>query len=226
MNRSLQGHFFWGNRAPLSSLVGGGLFIMASNRVAFALVVCGALLWVYGLSALCACFFKPLFPKKGKIIILIFLSAFMANLYLLLLSLASPLLVLGTGFLILLTPICCIGSGVLFRPADLHPADFHPADLRPADSHPAEFLSRALLEALTLGGLILALALIREPIGFAALSLPGGIRGIIEIYSAEGEGFFPVRIISVSAGGFFLLGYGVALFYRFRGQDPRPEESP
>ncbi|MDR3167534.1 MAG: hypothetical protein LBT93_06285 [Treponema sp.] len=204
MNRRLQTHLFWGNRAPLSSLAGGGLFIMGSSRTAFALVVCGALLWVYGLSALGAYFFKPLFPRRGKIIILIFLSSFMASLYLLLLSLVNPLLVMGTSFLILLTPICCMGSGILFR---LNSPD------------PAELLSRALLEALTLGGLILALALIREPIGFAALSLPGGIHGIIEIFNVEEGDFFPVRIISISAGGFFLLGYGLALFYRFRDQD-------
>jgi Na+-transporting NADH:ubiquinone oxidoreductase subunit NqrD len=211
MNRRLQNHLFWGNRAPLSSLTGGGLFILASNRVAYALVVCGALLWVYGLSALCACFFRPLFPKRGEKIILIFLSAFMGSLYLLLLSFINPMLVMGTTFVILLTPLCCIASGIVFPLTS---------------SDPGEVFFRALLEALILGGLILALALIREPIGFASLSLPGGIRGIVEVFGAEGEGFFPVRVISVSAGAFFLLGYGVAFFRRFRGQDTPSEGSP
>jgi hypothetical protein len=211
MNRRLQNHLFWGNRAPLFSLAGGGLFIMASNRVAYALAVCGALLWVYGLSTLCACFFKPIFPKRGEKIILIFLSAFTGSLYLLLLFFMNPMLAMGTTFVILLTPLCCIASGIVFP-------------LRSSD--PGEVFFRALLEALILGGLILALALIREPIGFASLSLPGGIRGIVEVFGPEDEGFFPVRIVSVSAGAFFLLGYGIAFFYRFRGQDTPPEGSP
>jgi hypothetical protein len=211
MNRRFQNHPFWGNRAPLSSLAAGVLFIMASNRVAYALVVCGALFWVYGLSALSAFFFKPLFPKKGETIILVFLSAFAGSLYLLLLSLLNPLLAMGTSFVILFTPLCCIASGI-------------GSPLTSSD--PGEVLSRALLDALILGGLILALALIREPIGFAALSLPGGVRGIVEVFGAGEEGFFPVRIISVSAGVFFLLGYGVAVFYRFRAQDTPAEDTP
>jgi Na+-transporting NADH:ubiquinone oxidoreductase subunit NqrD len=179
---------------------------MGSRRLAFALVVCGALVWVYGLTALCAYFFKPLFPKKGGAVVLIFLSAFMGSLYLLLLSFVSPLLVMETSFLILLTPLCCIGSGIGSRPVSPDPGDA---------------LFRVLQDALALGGVILALALIREPIGFASLSLPGGSRGVIEVFSAEGGDFFPVRIVSLSAGAFFLLGYGVALFHRFRDRDTR-----
>jgi hypothetical protein len=128
---------------------------------------------------------------------LIFFTALLGNIYLLLLFLISPLLAMGTSFLILLIPPCCIGSGILSRFDSLNPA---------------EALVHTLLEALTLGGLIVALALIREPLGFAALSLPGRGEGIVEVFYAEGEGFFPVRILSASAGALLLLGYGVALF--------------
>jgi subtilisin family serine protease len=211
MNRRFQTHLFWGTQAPLAVLTGGGLLLMASSRLAFALVVCGALVWVYGLSTGCAHFLKPWFPRRGKYITLIFLSAFSGSLYLLLLFLVNPMLAMGTAFLILLAPPCCIGSGVVFR--------FDSAE-------PAEALFRAFWEALALGGLILALALIREPLGFAALSLPGGVRGIVEIFNAEGEGFFPVRIISASSGGLLLLGYAAALFYRQRSRYVNSEESP
>jgi hypothetical protein len=211
MNQRFQNHLFWGTQAPLVSLAGGGLLVMASNRLAFALVVSGALVWVYVLSTCCAHFFKAWFPQRGKPIIMIFVSAFSGSLYLLLLFLISPILAMGTSFLILLTLPCCIGSGVVFR-------------LVSAD--PVEALLRALWEALALGGLILALALIREPLGFAALSLPGGVRGIVEIFSAEGEGFFPIRIVSASSGALLLLGYGVALFHRWRSPYIHSEESP
>jgi hypothetical protein len=211
MNRRFQNHLFWGTQAPLVSLAGGGLLVMASNRFAFALVVSGALVWVYGLSACCAHFLKAWFPRRGKHIIMIFVSAFSCSLYLLLLFLINPVLAMGTAFLILFTLPCCTGSGIVVR--------FLSAD-------PVEALLRALWEALTLGGLILALALIREPLGFASLSLPGGVRGIVEIFKAEGEGFFPVRIISMSSGGLLLLGYGIALFHRRRSRYIHSEESP
>ncbi|MDR2102682.1 MAG: hypothetical protein LBP42_01115 [Treponema sp.] len=211
MNRRFQSHPFWGIQAPLSSLVGGCLLVTASNCLAFALVVCGALLWVYGLSVLGLRFLSPWFPQRGEKLILIFFTALLGNIYLLLLFLISPLLAMGTSLWILLIPPCCFGSGVLSRFSALDPA---------------EALIRALLEALALGGLIIALALIREPLGFAALSLPGREGGIIEVFSAEKEGFFPVRIISVSAGAFLLLGYGVALFRHIGSQYVRFRESP
>jgi putative effector of murein hydrolase LrgA (UPF0299 family) len=77
---------------------------------------------------------------------------------------------------------------------------------------PEDALARALLEALVLGALLVALALIREPWGLGSLSIPGGIFGIIVLFSYNTGGIVPLRIISSSTGAFLLLGYGVALF--------------
>jgi hypothetical protein len=81
---------------------------------------------------------------------------------------------------------------------------------------PEDALARALLEALVLGALLVALALIREPWGLGSLSIPGGTFGIIELFNYNTGGIVPLRIISGSTGAFLLLGYGVALFRFYR----------
>jgi hypothetical protein len=69
-----------------------------------------------------------------------------------------------------------------------------------------------------LGGVLVALALIREPLGLGSLSIPGGVFGIIELFNYNRGGIVPLRIISSSTGAFLLVGFGVALvrFYRNR----------
>ena len=64
-------HVFWGSRSPLASLCGGALFIIASARLAYALIAAAALLWVYGLSALTARPCSRIIPGRGKSLILI-----------------------------------------------------------------------------------------------------------------------------------------------------------
>jgi hypothetical protein len=204
-------HLFWGSHAPLSTLTGAGLLVMASSRTAFALIALGALAWVYGLTALACCFAGPFFPKKGRSLIVVFLSALFGSLYLLVLTLISPFLAMESSLIIALAPVSLISSKVVDRVKALPPG---------------EGLPRVVFEALTLGGIILALALIREPLGFGSLSLPGGRGGIIELFNGSGELFSPVRIIGGAAGALLILGYGVALFRHFRSRYIYREENP
>jgi hypothetical protein len=198
-NLRLQNHPFWGPRSPLSTFIGTGLLIMASSRVAFALVTLGALVWVYGLTALVFRLSSPVLPKTGKYMILVFLSAFWGAVYYLALFFISPFLAMETSLFILLAPGYCIASRVPSRVDSLLPRDA---------------LTRAVSEALILGSLVLAMALIREPLGFGSFSLPGGLRGIIEIFGKEKNASFSIQVISGSAGAFLLLGYCLALFRR------------
>ena len=202
MNRRFESHLFWGSHSPLSTLTGAGLIIMASSRFAFALVCAGALIWVYGLSALIFSGARSIMPIRGRMVILLFLSAFLCGIFMILVGLLNPLLILGTSFFLLLVPPCCLGSG-LFEASD--------------SVSPGEVFSRALFEAIVLAGLILAFALIREPLGMGTLSFPGGVQGIVEIFdTAEENSVVPIRFLSVSAGGLLLLGYGTALFRYLR----------
>ncbi|MFP3042716.1 hypothetical protein LQZ19_12940 [Treponema primitia] len=202
INRT-QSHLFWGTNAPLSTLICAGLMIMATSRLAFALIVGGALIWTYGLTVLILGFAKPILPQKGREIIWVFLSSFLGSLYLLLIYFVSPFLAMETTFLILLAPLSCIGSGVCSR-------------LEGSD--PNDFILKVLLEALVLAGILIALALIREPLGFGSFSLPGGPQGIVTLVSFGSSLYFPVQIIAGSSGGLLILGYGLTLFRRFRNR--------
>jgi hypothetical protein len=79
---------------------------------------------------------------------------------------------------------------------------------------PTDILTKAYSEAAALSVLIIVFSLIREPLGFCTLSLPGGSEGIFFLFIAEEEAFFPVRVIAATPGALFLLGYGVVLFRR------------
>ena len=202
MNPRFESHLFWGFHSPLSALTCTALVIMASSRLAFALVSTGALVWVYGLSALIFSGARSIMPVRGKMLILLFLSSFLCGVFILLVGLLNPLLILGTGFFLILVPPCCLGSG-FFEAC--------------GSEYPGEVFSRALLESVVMAGLIIALALIREPLGMGSLSFPGGVQGIVEIFASQEEGgFLPIRLLSASAGGLLLLGYGTALFRYFR----------
>jgi hypothetical protein len=183
---------------------------MASGRTAFSLISLGAFLWVYGLTVISLFLGKPLLPPKGRKVIRIFLSSFFAGTYLLILILLNPLLSMECTFFIILTPAACIGSEIIDRVEVLEAEDA---------------LSRALLEALVLGGLCFAVALIREPLGFGSLSVPGGPWGFVELFSNDQDAFVPIRIISSSAGAFFLLGYGLALFRYYKNRLNESEDA-
>ena len=210
MRGRLDTHLFWGSFSPLSALSGIGLVIMASSRFSFALICSGALIWVYGLTALIYSGAGRLMPARGKKAVLLFLSTFLNGMFMFFLSFFNPLMVLGMSFFLVLVTPCCLGSGLFDNAESVNQVDL---------------VSRALFEALVLSGIILAFALIREPLGMGTLSFPGGVQGIIEAFeSGEGNGFIPVRILSASAGGLLLLGYGISLYRYFREQSGVSED--
>jgi hypothetical protein len=193
-------HVFWGSRSPLAGFCGGALLIIASARLAYAITAAAALLWVYGLSALAACSGFRIFPVQGKPLFQIFLSSFTGGVYLLLLWFISPLTALEVFFFVSLIPLFCAGSGVFRRLESL--------DL-------SEALGRALSEAAVFGGMIVIFSIIREPLGFSSLSIPGGSQGITLLFTFEND-FLPIRFIASSAGALLLLGYGAGLYRHFR----------
>jgi hypothetical protein len=104
MNNSSQPHLFWGNAAPLAALSGGGLLVMASARLAYALVAAFCLLWVNGLSIVVYKAAGRFFPRIGKLLCEIFLASFLGGLFLFLLWLLSPLAALELFFIVSLIP--------------------------------------------------------------------------------------------------------------------------
>jgi Na+-transporting NADH:ubiquinone oxidoreductase subunit NqrD len=202
MNNRLTSHLFWGSHSPLSALSGTGLIILASSRFAFAIVCAFALLWVYGFTILIFSGAKSIMPSRGRMLILLFLSSLICGLFMLFISILNPLLIFGTAFFLVLIPPCCLGSGFFEATESVDTTDA---------------LSRAVYEALTLAVIILALALIREPLGMLTISFPGGVYGIAELFSGrDADALVPVRLMSVSAGGLLLFGYATAMYRYFR----------
>jgi hypothetical protein len=203
MRENLHGTFFYA-RNPLCTLAYTGFLIFASSRLAFALTAAAALIWVYVLTALAVSSLWRFLPKVGKIIILFFLSSFMAVLFLFGLMFASPLLGAELVYLIILTP-CCFMSAF--------------SSERMKTMSVGGFLSETLRESLVTGGILVALSFIREPIGFMSLSIPGGAHGVIELFnSSDKESFLPVRIVTSVSGGCLLLGYISAVFFTIKRQ--------
>jgi hypothetical protein len=198
---NLQDHPFWGRHAPLVTLTGAALLILASGRTAYALLTLGALLWHHTLLILTLNLTKPIFSRKGKDIVVFFLSGILNSSYLLFLFFLNPLLALEIYLYCLLVPVHGYASRLVSRLENMEIEDA---------------LFRAVSEAMSAGILIVALALIREPLGFGSLSLPGGSGGIVRLFVSGESANFPIRIFACSSGALILLGYGVTLYNRLK----------
>jgi hypothetical protein len=208
MNNQSPLRIFNSNVSLSVCLSGAALLIMASDRLAHAITVAVALVWVYSLSVLTAHSGVRFFPRQGRTAVLAFLTSFFAGSLLLLLWLFSPLCALETFFVISLIPMFCIFSGIFAR--------LETFSLKDA-------LSSAVSESVLLGVLIVIFALIREPIGYLSLSLPGGARGIILLFSFDTDSFFPIHLIAIPSGALLLLGYFLGLYRYFKVKAPLQE---
>jgi len=203
MSNLVQNRIFHSDTTPLACLSGAALLIMASDRLAHAITAAGALVWVYCFSSLAAHIGAQAFPRQGRTVLLAFLTSFFAGIYLLLIWILSPLCAIESFFVISIIPLFCMVSGI-----------FKQSEIKLVEDVFVESCS----EALILGALIVIFALIREPFGFLSLSLPGGVQGIILLFSFKTESFLPVRLIAGSAGALLLLGYFLGLYGYFSTQ--------
>ena len=214
----VQQHPFWGSLSPLGGLTGIGLLIMASARLAWALTVAGCLLWVYTLSILayaflCSDICKKFFPLGGRPLIFTCLSSFFGSLYLLMFWLLCPFAALEVFLPLSLVPLYCAGSGIFTR---VLPESLEGEQKGTSSVEIEDVITMTASEAAVLAGLLILISIIREPLGFSSLSLPGTYSGMILLFSFKGENFFPVRIIASSAGALLLLGYFTGLYRYYR----------
>lgn len=189
--------------SPIFCLSGCGLIIMATDRLAHAIVAAVALVWVYCLTSLAAHAAARIFPNRGRTMLIAFLASFVAAIFLWLVWLFSPLCALETFFVVSLVPIFCAGSGTFNRLEELGMG---------------EAVLTFFVEALIVGGLLVLFALVREPFGFLSLSLPGGAQGMVLIFSFDAESVLPVRIVAGSSGALLLLGYIFGLHEHYKSQ--------
>jgi hypothetical protein len=184
----------WGIHSPLSALAGAALFIIASARLESALICLFALLWINTLTMLALTAGRPVFPEKGSAAVLVFTVSFTGLLFFFLLWLFNPLSAMESAFFLVLCPILFINSGIYERAGN---------------GELLKTLPQAASEALAQGLLVVAFALIREPLGSGTLSLPGiePIRLVLKR---------PAAVFGLPAGALLLLGYGIALYRRLR----------
>jgi Na+-transporting NADH:ubiquinone oxidoreductase subunit NqrD len=202
----MQSHLFWGIHSPLSAFTGVGLIVIASGRIVSALICLAALLWTNALTLFVAGIGRKALPEKGHDTVLVFVASFASFLFYFFVSVVSPFQAMENTLCILLCPVFLLASGLYSRA--------HEYDT-------PEMVFQAVSEALVLGALVLALALIREPLGSGSVSLPGFglIRFTGELSEIPPESrppLEPIGLLKLSSGAFIILGYGVALYRHWR----------
>jgi len=213
-----QQHSFWGSLSPLGGLTGAGLLIMASARLSWAITIAGSLFWVYGLTALTFAFLvssgKKFLPVGGHTVLYVCLASFWGSLYLLIFWLLCPLAALEVFLLLLLVPLFCASSGVAEQIA---------SSMENTQHEIMDSVLEVIYQAAVLAGLIVAFSIVREPLSYCSLSVPGSYQGMVMIISFKPGSFFPIEIFSSSAGALLLLGYIVCLYQYSKSNFKRGE---
>jgi hypothetical protein len=181
---------------PLSAVT---LIVVATGRMAAALIAIAALFWTFTFSLLICYCLKKLLPESGRRFIVIMAASLVASFFYLLLYVINPVLAIESSLLIAITPFIYCS----YR--------FEKKDDRAALS---EILLPPLKAVFSVSILMFAFALIREPLGYASLSIPGGKAGIIELFNRDSNFPYAVEFIAASSGAFLLLGYVLAVFRR------------
>jgi hypothetical protein len=198
MNTSL----FWGINSPLSALTGAALFIIASGRLESAVICTVALVWINVLTMLAPGVGRAVFPEKGAGVVLVCTASFAGLLFFFLFWLLNPLSAMESVFFLILCPALILNLGIYERVKN---------------AGTPGMLIQAASESFTQGILVIALALIREPLSSGTLSLPG----LEPFRLAEGR---PIAFFGMPAGALIILGYGIALYRRLRNSISRQED--
>jgi hypothetical protein len=204
---SRQSHF-WDSLSPLGGLTALGILIMASARLSYAITVSGCLIWVYGLTTFTYTILSrtasgKIFPKNGKIVLYIFFASFWSSVYILLFWFLCPFAALEVFFLLMLVPLFYASSNNLGQTSSL-----------PVNNNEDIFdiVTEAVSSAFVLSGLLIASSIIREPLSYCSLSLPGSYRGMIMIIHFNENQFLPVRLLISSSGALILFAYLAGLY--------------
>ncbi len=191
---------FWSAESPLASLACTGLLVVASGRLAFALVAGTSLVLVYLATILALRTGRPLLTDRIRGAVSVLAASFFASVFLLLLSLLSPILAEESAFYLALGPVVFVASGMAGRCA--------------RDSLSASAI-RSAAESLSILALLIGFALIREPLAYGALSLPGK-DGLAVIVGSGEVSPFALRAASSTIGGLILAAYAIFAFRALR----------
>lgn len=191
---------FWTDFSPLTSLSCIILFIVPTARVAYAVLIFLAVLIVNPIAVLALRLAREQVPPPHFFIVKLFIVSALAACFSSAAGLLWPLSVLDMRLYLGAVPIFFLSSRVFER------------------SLPAPPLGAfwfTLEESFIVGALALAISLLREPFGFGSLSLPSS-DGLLLLFSSDAASAVAARSLSAAAGGFWVLGYGIALYKKVR----------
>jgi hypothetical protein len=194
-------------RSPWTLISALCIIIIASARLAYALIAALSILWVYIIAVLITNSARKFFPKIFNKLLHAALYAVLGCIFYLLVDIFNPFLASEMVLLLMLPPILCYRSDICGR------TGYDTLD---------EALYKAIYEALLIGVFTIALSLLREPLGYGSLSVPGSDYAVYELFSPDSVYPLPVQIISSSAGALFILGY---IFIVLRMIAVHPEKS-
>jgi len=201
-------NIFWDSLSPLGGLTAMGILIMASARLSWAIIVSGCLLFVYGITVFSFVFLinntgKKIFPQNGRKTLFICFASFWGCIYVFLIWLFSPFAALETFLVMMLVPLYCASSGIAEKIC--FPQEKSSLDI-------FEFVSESVTDAAVISVILIAFSIIREPLAYCSLSLPGTFRGMIMIFKFNENSFLPIRLFVSSAGALILMGYILFIF--------------
>jgi hypothetical protein len=191
---------FWTDAGPLYSLSAAILLIVPTSRTAYAVLMFLCLLIVNPIAVLSIRLARgrvsgPYFFMAQVVAVSAFASCFSAAA-----GILWPLTVFDMRLYLGAVPVFFLSSRIYERSA--------------AASSFGAFISAAE-EAFIVGALGLAVSLIREPFGFGSLSLPAA-DGLMLLFASDAASAVAARSLSAAAGGFWVLGYGLALYKKIR----------
>ncbi|GAB1481348.1 hypothetical protein MASR2M78_01630 [Treponema sp.] len=185
----------WEEFNPITSLASAALLVLATTHLSHALLVFAALLFVNSFSTLVLLGLSPILPNRGLSLIAAFVASFFAYSFHLLLSMVSPVLALELGFIFALIPLFFMASTSIFMGSPTLVVAF----------------ARSAYEAVLVGVLLIAFALVREILAYGYLTLPG-LEGAVILFGSVQEN--ASRAISSSVGALILLAY-LIMFSKF-----------
>lgn len=185
----------WGYISPLMSLTGIPLMVAASGRLSFSVVVCLLLPGIYAFTLSIIHLGKPIIPEKYRNIIIIMILTFISSFLYLIVKMIHPVFALELYFIIFLIPLTFLSSEIVQRTDKLSLS---------------EGIVLGIKEALILGGLIIAVSLIREPLGYGTFSIPFMGKTVNILPDALRERLV-LQIFAAPPGGFIITACLIAV---------------
>ena len=191
---------FWGSEGQLSSLTFFVLLFSVTSRMAHTILISIVIFLVFPITSSILKSSTFLIPRHHDFFIrVVVVSAFTA-IASRLFSIIWPIPVRDCAFYLGAIPLCYISGAY---------------NLRFESKSTLSAFVLSIKDALVFSILAFALALVREPFGYGALSVPGP-EGVVEFFGLNEVSDFGARFASAGAGAFILIGYIVALYRKIR----------